>query len=70
MNKPLEKWNYADLQQFFNENDIEIREAVLLIGAGACEMHAEAYAAEMLELADHNRKIMINCLNETLKSLF
>lgn len=70
MDKPLEKWDMLDLQQFFHENDLEIREAVILIGAGACDMHAKACAAEMMDLADHHRKIMVNCLNESLKSLF
>lgn len=70
MNKPLEEWDMLDLQQFFNEHDIEIREAVVLIGAGACEMHARALIEGMIDLADHHRKIMIDCMDHALKTLF
>lgn len=61
---------YARPTAIFNENDIEIREAVVLIGAGACEMHLRASNEGMNDLADHHRKIMVNCLDESLKSLF
>ena len=69
MDKKLNEWDMLDLQQFFHENDIEIREAVVLIGAGACEMHRRAMEEGMINMADHQRKIMVNCLDQSLKKL-
>ena len=62
MNKLLEKWNMLDLQQFLMKNDIEIIEAIVLIGARATEMYSRASNEGMEDLADHHRKIMFNCL--------
>ena len=69
MDKPLKEWDLLDLQAFLNKNEIEIYEAVVLIGAGACEMHRLAVDNECSELAEHQKKIMLNCLEKSLSSV-
>ena len=69
MSKPIKDWNLLDLQAFLNKNDIEVYEAVVLIGAGACEMHRMAVENECTEMAEHHKKIMLNCLDKSLDSI-
>lgn len=69
MSKPLKDWALLDLQAFLNKNDIEIHEAVTLIGAGACEMHSMAVNKENMEFAEHFKKIMLDCLDKSLDLL-
>ena len=69
MDKPLSKWIMLDLVDFLKENDISAREAITLIGAGACYMHSKALQEDMMSLADHQKKIMVKCMGLVLQDI-